>query len=199
MTKKEISQCIGIFHFQRRPSRGVLRKRCSETKQQIYRRNPCRSVLSIKLLRNFIEIAVRHGCSPVNLLHIFRIPFPMNTSGWLLLHFCLISLLCPINNNNFRNRLCKQFPELSVNIFFTDNLSQFSSSFNTLIRFYNFRAFSNFFNTNMNQISSGKISNLTFFCKYYFKCLVWYKKGHLEFSNFDWGCFFDRNFIFEEN
>ena len=158
--------------------------------QQIYRRNPCRSVLSIKLLRNFIEIAVRHGCSPVNLLDIFRIPFPMNTSGWLLLYFCLISLLCPINNNNFRNRLCKQFPELSVNIFFTDNLSQFSSSFNTLIRFYNFRAFSNFFNTNMNQISSGKILNLTFFCKFYFKCLVWYKKGHLEFSNFDRGCFF---------
>ena len=24
-------------------------------------------------------------CSPVNLLHIFRIPFPKNTSEWLLL------------------------------------------------------------------------------------------------------------------
>ena len=27
------------------------------------------------LLCNFIEIALRHGCSPVNLLHIFKIPF----------------------------------------------------------------------------------------------------------------------------
>ena len=34
---------------------------------------------------NFIEIAFRHGCSPVNLLHIFRTLFPRNTSGWLLL------------------------------------------------------------------------------------------------------------------
>ena len=34
---------------------------------------------------NFIEITLRHGCSPVNLLHIFRTPFTKNTSGWLLL------------------------------------------------------------------------------------------------------------------
>ena len=25
---------------------------------------------------NFIEITHRHGCSPANLLHFFRIPFP---------------------------------------------------------------------------------------------------------------------------
>ena len=47
--------------------------------------HPCRSAISIKLLCNFIEIALRHGCSTVNLLHIFRIPFPKNTSGGLLL------------------------------------------------------------------------------------------------------------------
>ena len=35
------------------------------------------------LLCNFIEIAHRHGCSPLNLLHIFRTPFPKNTSGGL--------------------------------------------------------------------------------------------------------------------
>ena len=33
---------------------------------------------------NFMEILLRHGRSPVNLLHIFRTPFPKNTSGWLL-------------------------------------------------------------------------------------------------------------------
>ena len=47
--------------------------------------SPCRSVISIKLLCNFNEIAFRHGCSPVNLLRIFKISFSKNTSGWLLL------------------------------------------------------------------------------------------------------------------
>ena len=45
----------------------------------------CQSAISIKLLCNFIEIALRHGCSPVKLLHIFRTPFLKNTSGRLLL------------------------------------------------------------------------------------------------------------------
>ena len=45
----------------------------------------CRCVNSVKSLSNFIEIALQHECSPVNLLHIFRTPFPKNTYGWLLL------------------------------------------------------------------------------------------------------------------
>ena len=49
-------------------------------------KHQCQSVISIKLLWNFIEITLRHGCSRVNLLHIFRIPFSKNTSGWLLLN-----------------------------------------------------------------------------------------------------------------
>ena len=53
--------------------------------------HPRRSVISIKLLClnllcNFIEITLRHGCSPVNLLHIFRTSFTKNTSGLLLLN-----------------------------------------------------------------------------------------------------------------
>ena len=32
---------------------------------------------------NFIEIILQHRCSPVSLLHIFRIPFLKNTFGWL--------------------------------------------------------------------------------------------------------------------
>ena len=31
------------------------------------------------------NFTLRHGCSPVNLLHIFRIPFLKNTFRWLLL------------------------------------------------------------------------------------------------------------------
>ena len=60
--------------------RGVLKK-CSKFTGE----HPCRSVIWIKLQSNFIEIAIRRGCFPVNLLHIFRTPFPRNTSGWLLL------------------------------------------------------------------------------------------------------------------
>ena len=37
-------------------------------------KHPCQSVISIKLLSNFIEIKLRHGCSPVNLLQIFKHP-----------------------------------------------------------------------------------------------------------------------------
>ena len=37
------------------------------------------------MLCNFIEITLWHGCSPVNLLHIFRTPLTKNSSGWLLL------------------------------------------------------------------------------------------------------------------
>ena len=45
--------------------------------------HPCRSAISIKLLCT--SVFSFHGCSLVNLLHIFRTPFPKNTFGWLLL------------------------------------------------------------------------------------------------------------------
>ena len=64
-----------------RESRGVLSngvlKICRE---HIAGEHPCRSVIAIKLLCNFIEITLRHGCSFINLLHIFRRPFLKNTS-----------------------------------------------------------------------------------------------------------------------
>ena len=55
--------------------------------------HPCRSVNLIKLQSKFIEITLRHGCSPVNLLHIFRTLFPKNTSGWLLLNIFINNLI----------------------------------------------------------------------------------------------------------
>ena len=59
--------------------------------------HPCWSAISIKLLSNFIEIALWQGCSPVNLLHFFRTPFSKNTSGWLL----LTSLKCNSSTVDF--------------------------------------------------------------------------------------------------
>ena len=60
---------------------------------------PCQSVISIKLQINFIEITLRYGCSPLNLLHITRTPFPMNTSGGLFLD-------AAFNGKNKVQRLC---------------------------------------------------------------------------------------------
>ena len=53
------NQLIGFYTMQKQPSRGVAKQ--------------------------LIEIVLRHGCSPVNLLHIFRTPLPKNTSEGLLL------------------------------------------------------------------------------------------------------------------
>ena len=47
---------------------------------QIYRRTP---------MPKCIEITLWQWCSAVNLLHIFRTPFPKNTSRWLLLSLLL--------------------------------------------------------------------------------------------------------------
>ena len=49
-----------------------------------------KGAVSVKFQSNFIEMADRHGCSPVNLLHFFRTPFPKNTSGELLSKFILV-------------------------------------------------------------------------------------------------------------
>ena len=65
--------------------KGVL-KICSKFTEE----HPCRSVTSRKLLCNFIEIALWHGFSPVNLLHMFRTPFYKNTSGRLLLTLIIL-------------------------------------------------------------------------------------------------------------
>ena len=67
--------------------KGVL-KICSKFKGE----HPCRSVMSIKLICNFIEITLLHWFCPVNLLRIFRTPFPKNNSGGLLLKIHTLSI-----------------------------------------------------------------------------------------------------------
>ena len=57
--------------------------------QQIYRTS------------NFIEITLRHRCSPVHLPHIFRTPFTKSTSGWLILSNLSINIT-NINENNIQ-------------------------------------------------------------------------------------------------
>ena len=74
--------------IQKQPSRGAFQAELC----------PSQIVISIKLLCKFVEITLRHGWSPVNLLYIFKPPFPKNTSGWLLLMITsIVSLFLPVN------------------------------------------------------------------------------------------------------
>ena len=82
--------------------KGVL-KICSKCTGE----HPCLRAISVKLLCNFIEITLRHECSPVNLLHIFRTPFLKNTSGWLLLY----NLDAILEKENYSNTLLWMFKE----------------------------------------------------------------------------------------
>ena len=75
-----LSACLACFTclrafvpcltHQKQPWRSVLMKSCPE---------------NMRVAVQLIEITLRHGCSPVNLLHCFWALFPKNTSGGLLL------------------------------------------------------------------------------------------------------------------
>ena len=75
--------------IQKQPPRGVPRKDLLKICNKFTGEHQRRNVISIKLQSNFIEIALRHGFSPVNLLQIFRTPFLENTSERLLLPIAL--------------------------------------------------------------------------------------------------------------
>ena len=61
------------FSIKKQPSIDDFIKRCSPNIQQIYRRTPMSK----------FDFNIEHGCSSVNILHIFRTPFSKNTSGGL--------------------------------------------------------------------------------------------------------------------
>ena len=77
-----------MSYSQKQSSRSVLRKKVfwKYAANVFTGKHPYRSAISIKLQSNFIEITLWHGCSSVNLQHIFRISFLKNTSGRLLLY-----------------------------------------------------------------------------------------------------------------
>ena len=79
-----ISKEMGAIPFKSSSPEVFLGKDVLKTCSK-FRKHPCRSAISAKLLCNFIEMALWHGCSHVNLLQIFRTPFPKNISGGLLL------------------------------------------------------------------------------------------------------------------
>ena len=63
------------------------------------------SVISIKLQSNFIEITLRHGCSPTNLLHLF---------GHLFLRIPLDGYFLNFTNEKFKKHSQSKFHESFV-------------------------------------------------------------------------------------
>ena len=61
-------------YCQKQPSTNVLIKGILKICSKFIGEHLCQSVISLKLQSNFIEITLRHGCSPVNLLQIFGTP-----------------------------------------------------------------------------------------------------------------------------
>ena len=86
--------------------------RCSEYMQQIYWRTPMSKCYFNKVAKQLFEIALRHGGSPLNLLYIFKAPFPKNTSGRAAILFSPVKLFISITmqtGNNFQVLLIQNF------------------------------------------------------------------------------------------
>ena len=100
---------FAIFRFfksatnQKQSAKSLLNENVLKICSKFTAEHPCRSTISIKLLCNFFKIALQHGYSPVNLLHIFRTTFSKNTSGWLLLSFYYLQKLVRSGNKNSRD------------------------------------------------------------------------------------------------
>ena len=103
-----ISLLKSPYIYQKQPSEVYVLKGVLKIYSKFTGEYPCRRVISIKMFCNFIEITLRHGYSPVTLLHIFRTPFPKNTSERLL----LINVHC----RKFKHEGVKQNLALRVKI-----------------------------------------------------------------------------------
>ena len=114
MLKMTVSRDWYYTYLQKQPSRCVLRKRWFENMQQIYRRTPMLKCDFNKILKQ-LEIRLRHGCSPVSLLHIFRTPFSKNTCGGLLLYWETKADLNVCGNPYRKNNLIKGHCENCTN------------------------------------------------------------------------------------
>ena len=71
---------------------------------------------NVKFQSNFIKVTLRHGQSPVNLLHIFKTSFPKYTYGGLLLHLQAVFLIVKTQR---RSNLLFDYTLIS-SIFFID-------------------------------------------------------------------------------
>ena len=59
---------------------------CRSSRPEVFLRKGVLKICSKFTGEHPCQSVIRRGCSPVNLLHIFRTPFLKNTSGWVLLN-----------------------------------------------------------------------------------------------------------------
>ena len=78
--------CKKISELQKSYPEVFLRKGFLKNMQQIYKKTSMPKLLGI-------GASCSDDCSPVSLLHIFRTPFPKNTSGWLFLQLIAMRAL----------------------------------------------------------------------------------------------------------
>ena len=127
---------LNIKNVQKQPPRGVLRKRCSEICSKFTGEHPCRSVISIKLQSNFTEITLRHGCSPLNLLHVFWTPFPRNTSGWLLLNVQITRINLKVSGIKWDERCRRSCLQLLTPKNIAKGQTYYTSKDRNIIKYY---------------------------------------------------------------
>ena len=87
--------------------------------------------ISIKLKSNIIEITLRHGCSPVNLLHIFKTPVESYFWRFVFNIRAFIEILVLLSNElgaveikakwNITNKLKKSYLNNSTVVYSNDN------------------------------------------------------------------------------
>ena len=113
---------------QKQPFKDILKKRCSENMLQIYRRTPM-----LKCDFNKVAKQLRYVCSTVNLQHIFRTPFPKNTSDALLLKPLQILRKEDCNRVLFskscRSTTCNFTKNELIRVCFSVNFTKFSSKY----------------------------------------------------------------------
>ena len=90
---------LAIITYKRSHPEVFLGKGVLKTCSKFTGEHRCRIAISIKLQNSFMEITLRHGCSPVNFLHIFRTPFYKSTSRGCLwpMKYQAISGQCSIS------------------------------------------------------------------------------------------------------
>ena len=156
---------------QKQPPRTVLRKRCSKNMKQIYRRTPMPKC----------DFTLRHGCSPVYLLHIFRTSFTRSTTWWLLLHtyaqaeFCQLKypIRVSITSQTGQTQIRSSRPEVFCKKGAFKNFSKFTGENLCLSLFFNkaaCRKTCNFIKKEaLKQVFSCEFCEtfkITFFCKH---------------------------------
>ena len=85
---------------------------------QIYKRTTMSKCGFNKVARQLYWNHTSAGCSPVNLLHIFKTLFPKNTSGGLLLWIAYL--------NTFKGTLVQSWKFINISVTYENNMLKIS-------------------------------------------------------------------------